>query len=158
MNHDKESGCWADIWAISDRLFVAGKGAGLRRLRLACGTQRLVLGLVEREADGAAAGVNGIEEAELGGPPAADKASSAPRKRIEAVCMLEAQPGGQHLARIGVPESAVPPPLQKSKVHPYAVSSGGRTVLAMGLPAAELPRKRRLTKAAYAAGQLLALL
>ena len=123
---------------------------------LAGGAQRLVLSLIEREADGTPAGANGIEEIKLDDPPTADKASAPPRKHIKAVGMLKAQPNRQHLSCIGIPKSAVPPPLQKAKVHPDAVSSSGRTMLAIGLPPSRAPRKRRLAEAANAAGQLLA--
>jgi hypothetical protein len=70
--------------------------------------------------------------------------------------MLKAQPSGQHFSRIGIPKFTVPSPMQKAKVHPDAVSSGGRTMLAIGLPPGRAPRKRRAAEAANAAGQLLA--
>ena len=125
---------------------------------LAGGTQLLVLRPIEGEADRTTAGANGIEEIKLDDPPTADKASAPPRKHIKAVGMLKAQPNRQHLSCIGIPKSAVPPPLQKAKIQSDAVCPGRRAVLAISLPSGGSPRKRVLAEAANSAGQLLAFL
>jgi hypothetical protein len=84
------------------------------------------------------------------------KASPPPSKCVQTVGILKAQPGWQHLFRFGIPEFTKPPPLEKAKFHPDAVSLGGRTMRTVALPSDTSIRKRRLAKAAYAASQLLA--